>query len=234
MVPLERSSALSTKSSVPCRTNLFSSLSASSTLLASGSPGLGALPGKRQEVGLAHVEVEVDRIERDEGRKQRGWAGRGAAAGNQVADRYKMRADAPGERRRNAAMIEIELGVANLRPWHHRPWPAPRWSDVRWSTFSSFRSRLRSRVAARAKLRLGELKTRAARSQAVLGLCKLDLIRPRVDGEEQVAFVDDLAVLEVKFPSVCRRPAREVRRDRPPRIAPGNSAACRARARPAC
>src|SRR5262249_31575909 len=68
-----------------------------------------------QEIGLAHVEVEIDRIERDERREQCGRAGSGAAASDQVADGDEMRADAAGEGRRDAAMFEIELAVADLR-----------------------------------------------------------------------------------------------------------------------
>src|SRR5215472_5875033 len=70
--------------------------------------------GKGQEIGLAHIKVQIDRIERDERREQCRWAGRGTAAGDQVADGDEMRADATGEGCRDTAMLEIELGVTNL------------------------------------------------------------------------------------------------------------------------
>src|ERR1700756_2858258 len=54
-------------------------------------------PGKRQEVGLAHVEVEPDRIERDECGEQCRRTGRVTAAGDQVAHRDEMRANASGK-----------------------------------------------------------------------------------------------------------------------------------------
>src|SRR6516225_10852107 len=70
--------------------------------------------GKRQEIGLAHVEVKVDRIERDERREQCRRTGRVAAAGNQVAYRDEVRADASGEGGRDAAMVKVEVSVADL------------------------------------------------------------------------------------------------------------------------
>src|SRR5215467_5279166 len=70
--------------------------------------------GKGQEIGLAHIEIEPDRIERDERREQCRRTGRVTAAGNQVAHRDEMRADASGEGGRDAAMIKVELGVADL------------------------------------------------------------------------------------------------------------------------
>src|SRR5262249_12049695 len=73
---------------------------------------LCTVPRKRQEIRLAHVKVKVDRIERDERRQQGRRTGRVTAAGNQVAYRDEMRADASGEGGRNAAMIEVELSVA--------------------------------------------------------------------------------------------------------------------------
>src|SRR5262249_11405647 len=72
------------------------------------------ISGKRQEIGLAHIEIEVDRIERDERREQCRRTGRVTAAGNEVAHRDEMRADATGEGGRDAAMLEVELSVADL------------------------------------------------------------------------------------------------------------------------
>src|SRR6516162_10137084 len=73
------------------------------------------VPRERQEIGLAHIKVEVDRIERDERREQCRRTGRVTAAGNQVAHRDQMRADASGEGGGDAAMVKVELSVADLR-----------------------------------------------------------------------------------------------------------------------
>src|SRR5262249_56962390 len=70
--------------------------------------------GKDQEFGLAHIEIQIDRIERDERREQCGRAGRGTAAGNQVADRDEMSADASGEGCRDTPVFEIGLSTADL------------------------------------------------------------------------------------------------------------------------
>ena len=53
-----------------------------------------ALARKGEEIGLAHIEVEMDRIERDERREQCGRTAPSTAAGDQVADGDEMRADA--------------------------------------------------------------------------------------------------------------------------------------------
>src|SRR5262249_3408260 len=72
------------------------------------------VPRKRQEIELAHIKVEVDRIKRDERREQCRRTGRVTAAGYQVAYRDEMRADASGKGGHDAAMVEVELSVADL------------------------------------------------------------------------------------------------------------------------
>src|SRR5262249_19766708 len=66
-----------------------------------------AFARKCQVVGFAHVEVEIDRIERHEGGQQSCRTGPGAAAGNEAADRHETRADAAGERRGDAGVFEV-------------------------------------------------------------------------------------------------------------------------------
>ena len=75
----------------------------------------GALAVKGEKIGFAHVEVEIERVERDERSQQRGWAGGGAAAGNKASDRYLACADAAGEGRADLRIFEVELGVSNAR-----------------------------------------------------------------------------------------------------------------------
>src|SRR5712691_5816491 len=67
----------------------------------------------REEIGLAHIKVKVDRIKRHERREQCRRARCCAAASNQIAYGNEMRAHAPGERRRNPAMVEVELCIAD-------------------------------------------------------------------------------------------------------------------------
>jgi hypothetical protein len=67
-----------------------------------------------KEIRLAHIEIQPDRIKRDHCRKQGRRRCRGTAAGDQIADGDEMRADASCEGRRNPAMFEIKLCVADL------------------------------------------------------------------------------------------------------------------------
>ena len=72
---------------------------------------LGRLPSNHSlllQVGrLVHVEIDVDRIERDD----RGQQGRAAVAAlHEIADADEMAADAAVDRRRDMGEFEIELG----------------------------------------------------------------------------------------------------------------------------
>ena len=68
-------------------------------------------PPVSEVVRLAHVEIEIDRIERDDRGEQRRRAAAAPAAADQVADRDEVRADASGERRDDAGEFEVELRV---------------------------------------------------------------------------------------------------------------------------
>src|SRR5262249_57340641 len=72
------------------------------------------LAGKGQEIGLAHIEIQIDRIHRDERRDQCRGAGRGTAAGDQVPDGDEMSADASREGRSDTAVLEIDPGITDL------------------------------------------------------------------------------------------------------------------------
>src|SRR5258708_18030715 len=67
----------------------------------------------QEEIGLAHIEVKVDGIKRHQSREQCRRTRDCAAAGDQVAYRNKMCSHASCERRRNPAMVEVELCIAN-------------------------------------------------------------------------------------------------------------------------
>ena len=56
---------------------------------------------------LVHVEIDVDRIERDDRGEQRGSA---LAALHEIARRDEMAADATGDRRHHMRELDIELG----------------------------------------------------------------------------------------------------------------------------
>src|SRR5260370_5905775 len=72
-----------------------------------------AILGVHKEIRLAHIKVKVDRIKRHERREQRRRTRGCAAASNQIAYRNEMRAHASCERRRNPAMVEVELCIAD-------------------------------------------------------------------------------------------------------------------------
>src|ERR1700730_5804666 len=63
----------------------------------------GALAREGQEIGFAHIEIDIERIERDQRRQQRGRAGRRAASRDQASERDLTRADAPRKGGREAA-----------------------------------------------------------------------------------------------------------------------------------
>src|SRR5262249_7817886 len=153
--------------------------------------------GKGQEIGLAHIKIEIDRIERDERREQCRWAGRGTAAGDQVADGDEMRADAPGEGRHDPAVLEIKLGVTDLslRIVHgglRRPLVGRAMVD---GLFCS--ERFSRQYLSTIEFAISERKPRPCCLQLGVGLCQPDLIGARVDGEEEIAFMDNVPILEV-------------------------------------
>ena len=108
-----------------------------------------------------------------------------------------MRADAPGEGRGDAAMLEIEVCVADLRL-----------CVIDGGLRAALIGRaliyglLRSESFGREhlgtiELAVGECKPSISCLELRLGLCQPDLVGSRVDGEEEVAFVDDISILEV-------------------------------------
>ena len=83
--------------------NWLSSSSAISTLSASGRPALLTFTQERHVICFAHVEVQVDRIDRDERCEQSGRAACLHGCLDKVADRDEMRPDPAREGRRDAA-----------------------------------------------------------------------------------------------------------------------------------
>ena len=185
------------KSSVPSRVKSFSSLSPISDLVGERALDAGALAREGQEIGFAHVEIEIERIERDQRRQQRGRAGCGAAARDQASDRNLARADAPGEGRAHAAIFEIELGIP-----HPRLGVLDRGLRSILVVGALVDRLLGCELVALKRLRprelvVGERHAGGRGLQRRLRLFQPDLVGPRIDDEQQVALVDDLAVLEM-------------------------------------
>ncbi len=99
---------------LPCEAGLVAE--ADVDLVGERARRAGPLAREGQEVGSAHVEVEMDRVERDQGGQQRGRAAGKATAGDRGADRDLVRADAAAEGGDDAAVLDVELGVADLGP----------------------------------------------------------------------------------------------------------------------
>src|SRR5262249_4879626 len=133
----------------------------------------------------------------DQRREQCGRAGRGPAAGDQVADGDEMRADAPGEGRRDAAMLEIELGVADLSL-------GVVYGGLCGALFVRAlvdgllgSERFRRQYLSTIELATSEREPRACCLQQGIGVCQPDFVGARVDGEEKIAFLNNVPILEV-------------------------------------
>jgi hypothetical protein len=108
-----------------------------------------------------------------------------------------MRADAPGEGCGDTAMLEVELGVADL--------------SLRIINGSLRRSQLgsplvdipfRFDVAAfqclcATQLAIGICKPCGRRPELRIGLCQPEFVRARVDGEEEITLMNDVSILEI-------------------------------------
>ena len=200
MVPEFRSTWLSTKLSLPWCGQFFSSVRCSSTGTELSRvdfirPLLGrALIG--EVIELAHVEIEVDRIERDDGGEERGAAAALAAA-HQVSDAHEVVADAAGDRRRDVGELDVELrradrGLARLdRGRRHLEFGNP------LVVVGDGLEALVLEVGGTLELSLRQVELRIRLAQLCLRRRQRRLIGPRVDHEQQVALLDHLAVLEM-------------------------------------
>ncbi len=151
-----------------------------------------ALARKGQIVGFAHVEIEIDRIQRDECRQQGRRAGGGPAAGDQAPDRDEPCADATGEGRGDVTIFDVELGVANLgfgvvdRGLRGELLGHALVDRLGGSEIASLQ-----RLGAN-ELAVGESEARRCGPELGGRLGELDLVGARIDDEKQVALVDDL------------------------------------------
>ena len=65
-------------------------------------------------VGFTHVEVQIDRIERNERRQQRRAAGAATATSDETADGNLMLADPAGEGRGDMRIVDVEFRIRQL------------------------------------------------------------------------------------------------------------------------
>ena len=165
-----------------------------------------AIAADRQVIALAHVEIEIDRVERHDGGEQRCVAPAFAAA-DQVADAHLMIADAPGDRRGDAGEFEIELGRADRGLGLLRPRPAPRAACLRragraCSAELEIASCAARRCASSCLLREIELRI-AWLLAAPAPAASVDLVGARIDDEQQIALLDDLTVGEMDLGQIA-------------------------------
>ncbi len=115
-----------------------------------------------------------------------------------------MGADAAGKGRRDAGVIQIELRVANecLGVVDRRLGGAPVGRSL-VGGFDATVACLLHRIGPES-LAVREVKARTGAFELRRGLAQFDLIGRRVDREQQVAFMDDVTVLEA---DLCQRAA---------------------------
>ena len=147
-----------------------------------------------QVIRLAHVEIQMDRVERDDRGEQRRVGGAAAAAADQAADGDQVRAHATGERCHDVREFEVQLSI-----------PDRRLGGVDGSQCAALLGGTLIHVLGGAEFgllqlpcppefRLGERRTRLRRVELRDSLIEPDLERPRVDGEQRIALLDDLPV----------------------------------------
>ena len=152
--------------------------------------------------GLVEGELEADRIDRHDGGEQRGVAA--GAAGHEIAGRHAAVADAAGDRRAQLGELEIELGLSAPRP------PAPateasatRLAWVRWSKVCSVMVLSRTSCWAAREIGFGEGEIGLRLREIGARLGERVLERPLVDGEQQIALLDHLAVREMDLVEIA-------------------------------
>ena len=140
---------------------------------------------------LIPVKAHVDRIERHQRREERLSIGHEIAAGDERA------ADAPGDWRGHAREVEIQrCGIERgLRGFHVRlPLLEPGSAGVELLLRDGMLSEEPGRPVA---LGARQYQLRARLGELGAGLVALGNVRPRIDDEQDVAFLDFAAVLEV-------------------------------------
>ncbi len=154
-----------------------------------------------QERRLVEGEFEADRIDRYDGGEQRRHAG--DAAGDEIARRDAPVADPAGDRRAQFGELQVELGLLDRRLLRR---------DLGLRGAVRLRALIEQLLGdgALAHQRLRALQIGFGEGEISLRLRQIGarliqrvLERPAVDGEQQVALLDDLAVLEMDLVEVA-------------------------------
>ena len=147
---------------------------------------------------LIDVEIEIDRVERDDRRQQR------RVRLHEVADRDQPAVDAARQRRPDLGEFEVEAGSRAAPP--ARPdaaaWAARIFAPAVVERGDGEVAGLGELLGA-LELRLGEFEQ--ARRDVDLRLRRVvgRLVGPLVDGEQQIALLDDRAVLEMDLVEIA-------------------------------
>src|ERR1700736_2619710 len=155
-----------------------------------------AVLGVSQEIGLAHIKIEVNRIKRHKRRQQCRRTGRRATACNQIAHGNEMRPNAASEWRRDPAMVKVELSVPDpcLRVFHRSP-GCPLIGSALVYVFHASSVAL-FQIFSATKLKVSQFQ--ASRRNIELGsrFGELNLIGTRINGEKEVTLPHDVPILE--------------------------------------
>src|SRR4051812_7919234 len=159
-----------------------------------GPRARGREPKVADEIGLAAVEYEIDRIDRHDGRQQRrpGWA-----AGDQVAGVDAPIGNASANGSRHIRPLEIEFGLLECgiggrdRAGGIALIGLPRIELALSESLVAYQRRGPLDIEA------GDLELGLRAFQIRLSLLDREPIRPRIDDEQRIALLDDLAVLEL-------------------------------------
>src|SRR6267154_6179092 len=155
-----------------------------------------AVLGISEEIGLAHIKVEINRIERYERREQRRRTRRRTTPRDQVSNRNKMRPNAAAERRRDAAVIEVELCIADSRfGLFDRSARRPLIGYALVNVFDRSSVAL-LQIFGTVKLPVSQFQS--SRRNLKLGVCfgKRNFVWPSINCEKDVALANNVPVLE--------------------------------------
>ena len=141
-----------------------------------------------------HIEIDVDRIERDDRGEQRGIA---LAALDEIADADQMAADAAGHRRENVGEFDIELGSLQ-RAFGLRLRGVRRLQGLAALVDDGFGDCTGLDQSQRAvEFALGQFRLGARIGKLAIGLQRDRLERTGIDDVKQIAVTDDRAVAEL-------------------------------------
>src|SRR5215468_4898999 len=155
-----------------------------------------AVLGISQEIGLAHIKIEVNGIKRHKRREQCRRTRRRTTACDQIAHGNEMSAHAPRERRRNPAMVEVELCITDpgLCVFDR----SPSCALIRRALVHIFHASSVALLQILGTVKLSVSQFQTSRCNVELGsrLGERNLVRTRIDGEKEVTLPHDVPVLE--------------------------------------